>query len=272
MTIEGEMGGDSGGDPEDIVGVGGWRLTDAGDLSRVSDRDRTPLRDAGDGFNNNSDISLTVNRGSGSVFECADGRSKSGRRSPPTVPHRNLTDKLSDMKVWSSDNVEEGDGTEDENGKWKFVLGYSRRRTSDPAGDLRPMGAKSRFWALEDDDDSDEEVMSQSPSTLDLVRHAAVHGFSRAQLYDAEMAMQDSSVHRRVEEPVTPDSTNAKAVMIRNIMKALIDVRWTAVKPWSEKLPRPRVSLMMTLGDCSVRAGNGQRSCIGGTLQNNTTA
>jgi hypothetical protein len=53
------------------------------------------------------------------------------------------------------------------------------------------MGAKSRFWALEDDDDSDEEVMSQSPLTPDLVRHAAVHGFSKAQLYDAEMAMQD---------------------------------------------------------------------------------
>jgi hypothetical protein len=185
------------------------------------------------------------------------------RSRSPLVSHRSSTDHLSDTKVRSSDNLEEGDGTEDENREWKCVAGCSRRRTSDPAGDLRPMGARSWYWALEDGDDSDEEVMSQSPSTPDLVRHAAVLGFSRVQLYEAEMALQDSSVRRRVEEPVTPGSTNAKTAMVRNIMKALTDVRRTAVKPWSWKLPRPRVSPMMTIGDCPARAGSGQQTCIG---------
>jgi len=49
-------------------------------------------------------------------------------------------------------------------------------------------------------------------------------------------------------------------------MKALTDVRRTAGKPWSGKLPPPRASPMMTLGDCAVRAGSGRRSVIGGTL------
>ena len=125
-------------------------------------------------------------------------RRESGRRRPfprrsqsPSVSLRRSTDQLSDTKVSYSDNLEEGDGTEDESGEWKFVAGCSRRRTSDPAGDLRPMGARSRFWALADDDDSDEEVTSQLPFTPDLVRHATVHGFSRAQLYEAEMELQD---------------------------------------------------------------------------------
>jgi hypothetical protein len=97
------------------------------------------------------------------------------------------------------------------------------------------MGARSRFWALEDDDDSDE-VTSHSPSTPDLVHHAAVHGFSRAQSCEAEMAMQDSSVHRRVEGSLTPDSMDTKTTLVHNILTALTDVWRTAIKPWSGRL------------------------------------
>lgn len=60
--------------------------------------------------------------------------------------------------------------------------------------DLRPIGVRSKFWALTDDDDSDEEVAFQSPYTPDLVRHVTVHGFTKDQLYEAELALQDSSV------------------------------------------------------------------------------
>ena len=88
-----------------------------------------------------------------------------------------------------------------------------------------------------DDDDSDEEVTSQSPYTLDLVCHAAIHGFSKEQLYEAEIALQDSSVHRWVQEPMTPASTDTKVVLVRNIMKAWMDVWRTAMRPWSGKLP-----------------------------------
>jgi len=42
------------------------------------------------------------------------------------------------------------------------------------------------------------------------VRQAAVHGFSKAQLYEAEMALQDSSVHQRVEASTSPVSMDTK--------------------------------------------------------------
>jgi hypothetical protein len=48
-----------------------------------------------------------------------------------------------------------------------------------------------------------------------LVRHAAVHGFSKEELYEAKLALQDSSVHQRVEEPVTLGSTNAKGCLCK---------------------------------------------------------
>jgi hypothetical protein len=78
--------------------------------------------------------------------------------------------------------------------------------------------------------------------------------------------LQDSSVHQRVEEPVTPGSTNAKAVFVRRIMKALTDVWRTVVTPWSGKLPRPRVSPVMTLGDCATEAQRGRQRIHVGTL------
>ena len=171
-------------------------------------------------------------------------RSERGRRRPPprrsrspSVSRCRSTDRLSDTKVSSSGNLEEETEMEDENGEWKFVGGCSHWMTSDPTTDLCPLGTRSKFWALVDDDDSNEEVTSQSPLTPDLVHHASVHGFSRAHLYEAEMALQDSSVHRQVEEPLTLGSTDIKAVMVWKILKALTDVRRTAVKPWSRKLP-----------------------------------
>jgi hypothetical protein len=60
-----------------------------------------------------------------------------------------------------------------------------------------------------DDEDSDEEVVPQSPLMLDLVRHAAVHGFTMDHLYEAELALQNSSVQRRVEQTLTPASMNS---------------------------------------------------------------
>lgn len=81
-----------------------------------------------------------------------------------------------------------------------------------------------------------------------------------------KQSWQDSSVHRRVEGPVSPGSTDTKAVFVRRIMKALTDVRRTAVTPWSGKLPRPRVSPMMTLGDCAAEAQRGRRRIKVGTV------
>jgi hypothetical protein len=101
---------------------------------------------------------------------------------------------------------------------------------------------------------------------LDLVRHVAVHGFTKDQLYEAALALQDSSVNRRVEEPITPASMNMKVELVRNIIKALTDVRRMTITPWSGKLPQPRESLAMTLGDYIVKVRRGRRQVTRGTF------
>jgi hypothetical protein len=100
---------------------------------------------------------------------------------------------ISESKVSECEGSVQEDGTEDEDGGWKFVGGCGDRPQSDPAVDLRPIGVRYKFWALTDDDDSDEEVAFQSPYMPDLVHHVTVHGF-KDQLYEVELALQDSSV------------------------------------------------------------------------------
>ena len=94
---------------------------------------------------------------------------------------------MSNTQVRVSSVSVEGDGAEDEDNEWHFVGDYGRQPILDPAADLCPIGMKSKFWSLADDDHS--EVASQSPFTPDLVRQAAVHGFSKEQLCEAEMAL-----------------------------------------------------------------------------------
>jgi hypothetical protein len=125
---------------------------------------------------------------------------------------------------------------EEEDGGWNTIGGCGDRINPDPAEGLRPVGVKSKFWCLTDDDDTDEDV-SQSPFTPDLVRQAAVHGFTKEHLVQAELALHNSSVRRQVEQTITPVSMDSKVAHVRTIMKALIDVRRTTMKPWSGKLP-----------------------------------
>jgi hypothetical protein len=88
---------------------------------------------------------------------------------------------VNETKVSLPGDLVKGDGTEDEDSGWKSVGDRGDRIVPDPAIDLRPLGVKSKFWALMDDDVSDEEVI-QLPYTLDLVRQAAVHGFVKNSL------------------------------------------------------------------------------------------
>jgi hypothetical protein len=172
---------------------------------------------------------------------------------------------VNETKVSLPGDLVKGDGTEDEDIGWKSVGDRGDRIVPDPAIDLRPLGVKSKFWALMDDDGSDEEVV-QSPYTPDLVRQAAVHGFVKEQLVKAEMALQDSSIQRQVEASASPASSDTKVVLVRNIIKAWTERRRTSMAPWSGKLPRPRTSPAMTLGDCSAMDLRGRRSVVGGTL------
>jgi hypothetical protein len=165
-------------------------------------------------------------------------------------------DQAGVAQVSTSAGVVDGDGTEEDDGEWKFI---GDRLTPDPAADHRPMGAKSKFWETMDDD-SDDEVAIQLPYTPDLVRHAAVHGFTKDCLCEAKLALRDSSIWRRVEAPSSPVTTNSKVQFVHNIMRALTDVRRPAVSPWLGKLPRPRELPALTLGDCLVKVRGGRKT------------
>jgi hypothetical protein len=134
------------------------------------------------------------------------------------------TDGASESKVCAFENLVIEDGTEDEDDGSISVGERGDRVESNPALDLRPIGVKSKFWALSDDDDSDKEI-AQSPYMPDLVRQAAVHGFSKQQLVEAEMALQDSSIQRRVEAFASPAASDKKVLLVRDIIKA-----WTAAR------------------------------------------
>lgn len=100
-------------------------------------------------------------------------------------------DQVREAKVSILGELVEGEGTEEDDDEWKFVGDRGEWPTPDPAADLHP-----------------KEVATQSPYTLDLVRHATVHGFTKDRLCEAELALQDSSVRRRVEAPTTPATMN----------------------------------------------------------------
>jgi hypothetical protein len=138
------------------------------------------------------DISLTGNRNAAVL-----GRLFARRlRIPAILELHGRASYLVEVTKVSIDGDSNEDVTEDEDDGWVSVGDRGDRVVSNPAIDLGPIGGKSKFWALTDDDESDEEIV-QSPYTPDLVRQAAVHGFTKKKLVEAEMALQDSSIQRR---------------------------------------------------------------------------
>ena len=148
------------------------------------------------------------------------GRSFARRPRIPVIleSRRSAADRAAENKVSLCSISVNSVGTEDDDDGW-IPVGGRDRVVSDPAIDLRPIGGKSKFWALADDDESNEEF-DQSPYTPDLVRQVAVHGFGMEKLVEAEMALQDSSIQRRVEASSSPASSDTKVVLVRNIIKA----------------------------------------------------
>jgi len=237
MTIE----GDSGGDPEDLDGNGGQRRSDAGHLSHDGDQllrvageghivatDGEPLRDGHEFIDHDGEKKITI----------VPSRSFARRPRIPVIleSHRSAVDRAIENKVSNCSILVNSVGTEDDDDGWIPVGGSGDRVVSDTVIDLRPIGGKSKFWPLADDDESDEEF-DQSPYTPDLVRQAAVHGFGMEKLVEAEMALQDSSIQRRVEASSSPASSDTKVVLVRNIIKAWTARQRPSLTPWSGKLP-----------------------------------
>jgi len=155
--------------------------SDAGDLSH-DDGDRL-LRVAGEGHVVATDADPLRE---GHEFNDHDGEKKitgvPGRSFArrPRIPvilesRRSAADRAVENKVSLRSILVNSVGTEDDDDGWIPVGGRGDRVVSDPAIDLRPIGGKSKFWALAGDDESDEEF-DQSPYTPDLVHQAAVPG------------------------------------------------------------------------------------------------
>ena len=56
------------------------------------------------------------------------------------------------------------------------------RLCADPLHGCRPKGSISKFWVLNVDNVSEDDDDDFVPSTLEMVRHAAVHGLSKEDL------------------------------------------------------------------------------------------
>jgi hypothetical protein len=162
----------------------------------------------------------------------------------PRPRQRLTTGLITEPKVRNIFAIEERVGTEEEDDVWHVGVDCEKWLIPDPAADLRPMGFQSKFWSLEDEDDP--VITSQSPFTPDLVRQAAVHGFSKEQLVEVEIALNDSSIRRRVEASMSPTASDKKVVLVRNIFEAW--GRRSAVAPWVGILPPPRRSPSLTRG------------------------
>ena len=68
----------------------------------------------------------------------------------PRIPavldlYRRAAEQVSTAKVSISGDSVDGDGTEDDDGDWKFVSARGDWPAPDPAADLRPIGVKSKF-------------------------------------------------------------------------------------------------------------------------------
>lgn len=209
------------------------------------------------------------NAGNAETFVGAGGRRlrRPRPRQPGQLPqlvlHQPSVKEDGVDKVRITSEIEKGSEKEEVDGDDHLAVGCAIRFSSDPAADLRPRGFISKFWELEDDDDS--VIMPQSPLTLDLVRQAAVHGFTKEHLVEAEMALQDSSVERRVEAALSPATADKKVALVNFFFQSWGDRR-SSMAPWSGKLPQPRTSPLLTLGECSVVDRRRGRSTMAGSL------
>ncbi|TVU23905.1 hypothetical protein EJB05_26292, partial [Eragrostis curvula] len=141
----------------------------------------------------------------------------------------------------SSAELEEDEG-------WTPVHRVTRQNqcTSDPIGDRR-LG-RSRFWALEEEDEDGESEVT-TPSTEDVLRAAKAAGFSIREVARAEKELLANEVSF-----TSPATSNGKCPLARKIVRSLASDRpKSLVKPWKGPLPPKRISPPQTIGDAVVK-------------------
>src|SRR5437868_2863984 len=82
------------------------------------------------------------------------------------------------------------------------------------------------------------------------------------------MALQDSSVRRRVDALQSSASSDHKSRFVRQVLKSLVDSRALAAdRQWTGCSPQPRVSSSFSLWDCVARDLRWRSSAGSGCLR-----
>lgn len=130
---------------------------------------------------------------------------------------------------------------------------------ADPLWNCRRPGSVSRFWV----DSDDEESGGNSLPTLDVVPHNFVHGFSVNDMTQVNDHLTSPTFRLRALGSTSPAPDDKPAVLARRIVSAFKARPSTKCAQRLEKLPSPRLSPKITLGDCMVHDLRGRSNTIG---------
>jgi hypothetical protein len=108
---------------------------------------------------------------------------------------------------------------------------------------------RSKFWAIQGDDESDEEEMDvATPTTDEFLHQAMTAGYTVAEVLEAK----EQLVMAEIE--VSSTSSNLyprKCPLVDKLIHSLVN-RQTPIKPWKGPLPPPRISQPRTFGDALI--------------------
>jgi hypothetical protein len=109
------------------------------------------------------------------------------------------------------------------------------RSCADPLLDCRPKGSVSRVWVLSDDEFSDAD---SGPSTLEMVRQAAVHGFLKEHLVLISENLNCPTILSRACASVSPSSCEETAVkQARKFFDSWVELKKRTCGAWKDSLP-----------------------------------
>lgn len=113
----------------------------------------------------------------------------------------------------------------------------------------------SRFWAISEEEDSDEASETESTesevnsiTSTELLQEAKEAGFTMSDIEKAVLELRSPSPGSKKSNTVKWEGSVAK-----RIIDTLVERR-TSCKPWQGRLPPPRVSPLRTLGDALAQA------------------
>jgi hypothetical protein len=126
------------------------------------------------------------------------------------------------------------------------------RSCANPLLCCRPKGYVSRFWVVSDDEFSDAD---SGLSTLEMVRQAAVHGFSKEDLVSISKNLNCPTILSRACASVSPSSCEETFVkQARKFFDSWVEPKKRTCGAWKGSLPPRRVSPKLTLSDCVFQA------------------